>query len=99
MGRQSREGARYISQITVEDNKIQFIGQADQYVTFTLDELRNISVTGDPNRPIVIIANASNQPSPGPGLKYEALGGVSNYPILQYSGMNFWGTFLNRILI
>lgn len=83
----SRPGARYIWKINVDaaKQKVQFIGQANRFVEFSVDELLSI--------PIVTSADSALQPTPPHELKYTNLNGASQaYPVVQFlSGFTFWG--------
>jgi len=82
----SKSGARYVWNVTVENQKVKFIGQARKSVEFTFDELLAI--------PAVTTADSARQPTPPAGLHYHKLNEVQSrtYPVVDFlSGHRFWG--------
>ena len=92
LGRVTKNGARYIARITVQENQVNFIGQSDSSVACTADELYNLILMPDPLVPLITTADARAQPKAPDGLKYTYPDGdYGSYPVLRYSGLTYWG--------
>ncbi|KDR74110.1 hypothetical protein GALMADRAFT_603806 [Galerina marginata CBS 339.88] len=93
LGQETKNGACYITSITIQNDQVNFIGQSNSSVTCTTDELYNLTIasTPDPSVPLVTTADANAQPSPPDGLEYIYFNGdEAAYPVLRYSGITYW---------